>query len=272
MVNLLDIKKLTTAQAIMELTSTSELRPYLGASQIGHSCERYLWYSFRWCFSEELSERQLRLFSRGHREEPVIIEMLNRVGITVYGEQDGITFAHGHGAGHRDGECIGVVESPKVPHLLECKTMNDKNFKDVCKQGVKVSKPVYYAQCQIYMKGYKLTRTLFVAVNKNDDSVYIERIKYDKGYAEMLMDKAEKVILSELPPSKMFEPTWYECKWCSAKKICHGSDPVAVTCRTCRHVDILPQGKWTCQKNDDVALSTEQQRLACPSYKVIEGL
>jgi len=272
MVSLLEIQKQSTAQAIASIQTPQELRPYLGASSIGHSCERFLWYSFRWCFQEDISERQARLFGRGHREEPVIIEMLKKVGIQFWGDQDEIVFAHGHCRGHRDGVCLGVLEAPKTPHLAEFKTMNDANFKEVCKAGVKVSKPGYYAQCQLYMKFFKLTRTLFVAINKNTDAAYFERLRYDADYATSLERKGEDIILSEEPPSKRFEPTWYECRYCAANKICHVGEPVLKNCRTCRFLDIYPQGQWKCQEYDDLVLATDQQRLGCKKYELLEGL
>ena len=60
---------LTTLDKINSGLIKQELRPYLGMSQIGHHCERYLWLSFRWCFDSYFEPRMLRLFARGHREE-----------------------------------------------------------------------------------------------------------------------------------------------------------------------------------------------------------
>lgn len=270
MVDLTKIQK-TTLGEIAKITEEQELRPYLGMSQIGHSCSRYLWYSFRWAFKEEHSARVLRLFKRGHREEPAIVETLNKVGIICYGDQTEISMAFGHSKGHCDGMSIGVIEAPKTPHLNEYKTMSDKNFKEICKIGVKASKPVYYAQCQIYMKKLKLTRTLFIAVNKNDDSMYIERIEYVKEFADELERKAEDIILSENPPAKEFDSTWYECKYCSARGICHFEEIPEKTCRTCESCDILQEGKWECSEHK-IELATGQQRIGCSKYKLLECL
>lgn len=272
MVNLAEIQRMTTAQAIASHTEESEHRPYLGASALGHSCERFLWYSFRWCYTETFSERQMRLFGRGHREEPVIVEMLAKVGIKFWGDQDEISFAHGHCKGHRDGAVIGVLEAPKTEHLAEFKTMNKANFSTLCKQGVFASKPGYYSQSQVYMKYFKLTRCLFVVVCKDNDAIYIERIKYDADYANALVRRAEDIILSETPPEKRFDPTWYECKWCAANKICHGSDTPLQNCRTCKSIDMYPDGLWKCQKHGDMILATGQQRLGCDEYQMLECL
>jgi hypothetical protein len=261
-----------TLDAINSPTVEKGLRPYLGMSKIAHSCDRFLWYGFRWCFTEEIGRRNQRLFDRGHREEPEVYKELNRIGIRCWGDQDGITLAHGHGKGHRDGVCIGVLEAPKTEHLLEIKTMNKKNFTKLKKDGsVKVSKPVYYGQAQIYMRKFKLTRALFIAVCKDNDEWYIERIKLDKGYADDLERRAEMIVLSEAPPSKQFKPTWWECKFCSAKMICHYDREPETNCRTCQSCDLLPDGKWGCSRIG-IELSTDQQRLGCKGYDKLESL
>jgi len=260
-----------TLRAIEAKRKIVEPRPYLGMSSLGHSCPRYLWYSFRWCFSDILEPRMKRLFNRGHREEPEIIKVLMEIGIRCWGDQDEVVMAHGHCKGHRDGVCLGVLEAPKTEHLLEMKTMSDKYFKKITKEGVKVSKPIYHAQCQIYMRKFGLTRTLFIAVNKNTDAWYIERLKLDKGFADDLERKAESIILAEAPPEKPFKPTWYECKFCSANLICHYEKQVEKNCRTCNHCDLLPEGKWQCSHHG-IELSTSQQRMPCSKYSLLTPL
>lgn len=249
----------------------SPLRPYLGMSQLGHSCNRYLWYSFRWAFKNEFSKRQLRLFNRGDREEEVIIAELEKIGIRCYGAQEEMITAFGHCKGHNDGRCIGVIEAPKTEHLLEIKTMNDKNFKKLQKEGVELSKPIYFAQCQSYMYNLKLTRTLFMAVNKNDDSYYIERIKENRSFGKELNKKAEYIITELSPPRKPFSSTWYECKWCSANQICHHNYQINKSCRTCESVEIHKKGIWKCGKYN-VKFAPDQQRIGCDQYELLNCL
>ena len=245
-----------------------DLRPYLGMSSIGHSCDRFLWYSFRWFFRDTVSFRMLRLFGRGHREEPVIIEQLEKIGIKVHSDQLECEAAFGHCKGHNDGMCDNVPEAPKTTHLLEIKTMSDKYFKEMQKKGVKLCKPIYYAQMQAYMRKFKLKRALFIAVNKNDDSLYVERVRLDIEFADALFVKAEGIVLSETPPIKIFQSTWYECKFCSANKQCHfGADPL-VTCRSCKNSEPALEGKWTCNKFD-TNIPVEVQRTGCEHYKVM---
>ena len=67
-------------------------RPHLGASLIGHECDRYLWLTFRWAKLAEFEGRLLRLFDRGNREEPRIHEELRGIGVELH-TMDGDTHA-----------------------------------------------------------------------------------------------------------------------------------------------------------------------------------
>lgn len=61
-------------------------RWHLGASLIGHECQRYLFYVYRWCFKEEFDGRMQRLFNRGHREEERFIQYLEGIGFKVFSD------------------------------------------------------------------------------------------------------------------------------------------------------------------------------------------
>lgn len=267
MVQIAGFKK-TTLSLLDAPVNVFERRPYLGMSEIGHSCTRFLWYRFRWAFTDEPSTRVRRLFNRGHREEPAIISELEKINYKVSELQKQFTYCYGHVQGHWDGKVENVVEAPKTAHVLEIKTMNDKAFKDVIKKGVKQSKPVYYAQAQLYMGHSKLKRCLFIAVNKNDDSYYIERIKADKTQLFLLNKRAMGVVLAELPPLRPFTSTWYECKWCSAYDICHKGAAPDVSCRMCIEAAPNNTGGWDCGSKE---LSINAQRCACDLYSPIDN-
>jgi len=257
----------TTLHALESPEYPQDKRDYLGMSLVGHPCSRYIWFSFRWAFTEMFSARIIRLFNRGHREEEVMVAELEKIGIKCHSFQQEFISCWGHMKGHCDGMADGVIEAPKTRHLLEFKTMSDKYFKEVCKLGVEQSKPIYYGQCQIGMKHYNLKRCLFMAVNKNDDSYYVERIKYDKDYADELEDKAKGIILSEVPIQAPFKPTWYLCKFCPAQYICHYKEDMEISCRTCKNVSLGKQGKWFC--NDEIELDHDAQVEACDAYQQI---
>lgn len=246
-------------------------RQYLGMSQLGHECSRFLWYQFRWFFIDKTSPRMVRLWNRGHREEPVLIKELEKIGIKCSGDQMEMIHLFGHIQGHRDGIAIGVIEAPKTEHLLEFKTLSDKHFKELKKKKLKAFSKKYYGQCQLYMRKGKLERTLFIAVNKNDDEIYIERLKLDRGYADDLLKKGENIVLAELPPDRAFSSeTYFECKWCPAKSNCWQNKPAAKSCRSCRFSGPNSEGGWTCYWNDaNVAIPIEIQRRGCGNYQYL---
>lgn len=256
-------------------------RPYLGMSSIGDECERKLWYGFHWAVKKVHSAKTERIFRDGHNAEANMIADLKALGYECFyrfdgeaqemtgevGEkQEGFVDCFGHFKGHCDGRVMGVIEAPKTEHLLEMKTSNDKNFKELQKKGVKEAKPIHYAQMQIYMRKGKLTRALYMAYNKNTSEYYFERVNVDKGFADDLIRKAEGIITATEPPACKFPKTWFSCKWCDYKEICHEDAKPEINCRTCEHSDIEDGGVWSCSKKDEV-LPYEAQLKACRKYK-----
>ena len=238
-------------------------RPHLGGSQIGNDCSRALWYQFRHAWSPSFDGRMLRLFETGDREEDRVVSNLRAVGVKVWerdpdtGKQVRFEGCGGHFALSLDGVGEGFAESSK-PHTLEFKTMNEKNFKTTKNMGVQKAKPVYWAQCQIGMHLSGLDWCYFFAVNKNTDEMYGERIKLDKAEAQGLMDKADGIVFSALPPSKLHEdPSNWQCKFCNYWAVCHGCKIPEVSCRTCSHVTPEKDGTWTCAKGKPVETCSE---------------
>lgn len=231
-------------------------RPHLGGSQIGNECARALWYQFRHMDRGVFEGRQLRLFETGDREESRLVENLRAVGVKVWdrdpetGKQISFTECAGHFALSLDGVLEGLRESGQ-PHTFEAKTMNDKNFTSLKKDGVEKSKPVYYAQCQIGMHLSGLQRCAFIAVCKSTDEIYMERIKYDPAMGLQLVAKAEQIIFSDKPPAKLNnDPSFYLCRFCDYRHVCHEGKPPEVNCRTCAHSSPERTGNaaWTCAK------------------------
>jgi hypothetical protein len=147
---------------------------------------------------------------------------------------------------------------------LEIKTHSKKSWEAVEKEGVEKSQPKHYTQMQIYMKGTGVDRALYVAVCKDDDRIYTERVKLDREHAERAIARGQRIALSdEMPPPISTDPTWYECKWCSARDLCHGSRVVKeVNCRTCAHSTATPESTWTCARHGDNVMPTDWMREA----------
>ena len=104
-------------------------RPHLGASLLGHPCDRWLWLSFRWSVIERFQGRILRLFRRGQNEEAQIVSDLRAIGINIVstgGAQSRVDFGS-HVSGSLDGVIThGVPEAPAKKHIAECSQLLTK--------------------------------------------------------------------------------------------------------------------------------------------------
>jgi len=249
--------QLATVQSIFtnyKETRKNEHRPHLGGSQIGNECSRALWYQLRHAWTPRFDGRILRLFETGDREEDRIVKNLRDVGVTVWetdpdtGKQIRFEAFGGHFALSLDGVGEGFAESAQ-PHTLEFKTINTKGFKLLKQKGVEESKPIYWAQCQIGMHLAGIDRCYFIAVCKETDDIYGERIKLDKAEALKLLAKAERIVFAAEPPARLSEDaSFFMCKFCSYWAVCHGCKIPEVSCRSCSHVTPEPDGTWSCGK------------------------
>lgn len=251
-------------------SKTEQPRQHLGASILGHPCDRWLWLSFRWAAREEFPGRILRVFRRGHHEEGWIVSDLRAIGIDIrdtQGAQSRVDFG-AHVGGSLDGIIhSGVPEAPKKKHVAEFKTHSKKSFDEVEAQGVEKAKPMHWAQMQAYMHGTGIDRALYVAVCKDDDRIYTERVKYNKEAAEGLIARGHRITLSDRQPEPLStNPSWYQCKFCAAHEMCHGGKPTKhVNCRTCAHSTPRADSTWHCAKWD-AEIPFEAQLEGCESH------
>lgn len=202
-------------------------RPHMGCSQLGHPCDRWLWLSFRWAVQPQFPGRILRLFRRGQMEEATIVSDLRAIGLDVRGagkQQARVDFG-AHVSGSIDGIIeSGVPEAPKKRHIAEFKTHSKKSFDDLVNAGAVASaKPEHFVQMQLYMHGTKIDRALYVAVCKDDDRIYTERVRYEQDVAERYIERGRRIALADRMPEPIStDPSWYQCKFCPAYGIvCH---------------------------------------------------
>lgn len=257
-----------------------EPRPHLGASLIGHHCKRWLWLSFRWAVKEHFSGRMLRLFDRGKREEGIIVDNLRRVGVVIHNTSvdtgvDNCGQERVYLAPHVGGSVDAIIESgipeaPKTQHIAEFKTHNDKSFNELKRLGVFRAKVRHWCQMQCYMHGTGIHRALYVAVNKNTDELYTERVEYNpEAAAKMVAVAAELVLTERLPPPLSENPSWYQCKNCAAWDFCFGSrciQPDCVNCRTCAHVTPTDKGTWDCENLKLRDMTPKEQLEGCDRH------
>lgn len=254
-------------------------RGYLGASQIGHECARYLWYSFHWCGGENFEGRMYRLFERGDMEEYRMVADLRAIGCEVHdvnaetGQQFEVKALGGHFSGHMDGCAMGVPEAPKTWHVLEFKTHSAKSFAHLREHGVRASKKMHYDQMMVYMHLTGMTRALYLACNKDTDELYAERVRHDKQYANNIMAYAERIITaSTLPAGVVGMPAEkYLCGYCPFAELCKGGGAVAVpcgiNCRTCSSSTPVmdgDDGRWECSLWSNRRIFHNDQIRGCP--------
>jgi CRISPR/Cas system-associated exonuclease Cas4 (RecB family) len=265
----------STAQAILRWweAKPDAHRAHLGASLIGHPCDRRLWLTFRWAGKETFSGRILRLFSTGQREEARVVEELRGIGCEVHADDGQAQFrvaeCDGHFGGSMDGVVLGLPEAPTTWHVLEVKTHSAKSFKELAAKGVQSAKPLHYAQMQTYMHLGELERALYYAVNKDTDDTYLERVPYDRAYAERLVAKAQRIISADAPPPRLSnDPAWFECKFCPFHEQCHGQRTPEANCRTCVHSSPVANAQWECASKVRT-LTLAQQRQGCEAHLFI---
>ena len=263
--------------AAYEADTSDGFRSHLGASLIGKECERALWYDFRWTTKAKFPGRVLRLFETGHLAEARLVQNLRRTGATVLevdpetGRQFRVQAHGGHFGGSLDGVALNLLEAPKTWHVLEFKTHSAKSFADLAAKRVRQSKPQHFAQMQIYMSLTGLTRALYVAVNKDNDDLYIERVELDTAVSARLLEKAQRVIFAATPLQRISEdPSWYQCRLCDHADVCHGKQAAEINCRTCLHATPI-DGGWHCARHNK-SLTEVNQRTACAHHLYLPPL
>ena len=246
----------------------SRPRPHMGVSLLGHHCDRWLWINFRWAVVEDFDGRILRLFRRGHSEEDTIIKDLRSIGVDIRSSQRRVDFGN-HVSGSLDGVIeSGVPEAPKARHVAEFKTHSKKSFDDMVKNGVEKSKPMHFIQMQVYMHGTDINRALYLAVCKDDDRIYTERVKYDKKVADDAIIRGKRIAMSDrMPEPCSADPSWYQCKFCPAHSFCHKAEPTKrVNCRTCAHSTAMPDSTFRCERHDADAIPEDFQHEGCVDH------
>jgi hypothetical protein len=269
----------TTAHKIYEWyeSKKEEHRPHLGASLIGHHCDRYLWLTFRWAQTPKFDGRILRLFNTGKREEERVNAELTAIGVELHteespGKQIECRDESGHFGGSVDGIGRGFPEAPATWAVLECKTMNDKAFAQLKVKGVEAEKPMHYAQMQSYMGLLNIHRAAYIAVNKNTDDIYSVWLHFNPAAFQKIMLRASLIVTVGKPPLKYSnDPANWQCKMCDMHSLCHTDETAETNCRTCCHANIGKAGSWFCElhKND---LTLEKQRTGCGDHLYIPDL
>ena len=264
--------------AAYEAAADAGWREHLGASLIGTGCERAIWYSFRWASRTRHTGRLLRLFETGNLAEARFVVDLRRIGVTVLevdpenGRQWQLRDASGHFGGSMDAVAIGFPEAPKAWHVVEFKTHSAKSFAKLKAEGVAVAKPLHWAQMQAYMQLADIERGFYLAVCKDTDELYQERIRHDAEAGLRILAKAQRIIGAGRPPTRISEdPAWWECRFCDHHAVCHEGTAPERHCRSCLHASPVADGGWHCTRHG-TPLTHREQQTGCVAHLYIPDL
>jgi hypothetical protein len=228
----------TLIDAALEAEHRSKpARDYLGGSRIGEPCARRLAYEVTLTPVDDgkaFDGARLRISDAGHRFEDLTIRWLQAAGFDLRtrnkdGRQFGFSVASGRLRGHID---RAIVTGPDVgiawPALFEHKALKQSSWTDLVKWGLRRSKPIYFAQCQIYMAYMQLEFALLTAMNKDTQELYHEVVHFDPSGAQRLSDKAADILRAieaeELPPRIATAADFYLCRMCPYARRCWEGD------------------------------------------------
>lgn len=258
-------------------------RAYLGMSAIGNACERALWYGFRWAITVRFDAATLKRFDDGHASEAVAVQRLKATpGLEVHdtdedGEQFGFKDIGGHFSGHMDGVALGLVQAPKTWHVLEIKA--SEKWQDLDKVRKKVGEKhalaewnaTYYAQAVLYMDYAGIERHYLVCVSPGARKWTAVRTDADPAFAQILKDRARRIIFTDHAPKRIGGPDSFTCRFCDFSAICHQAAQANRSCRTCLNVTPTEDGEWRCDKFGH-NLSRTDQEAGCKGHRFLPDL
>jgi hypothetical protein len=256
--------------------------------QSTNDCDRAIWYVLRWANPpEQIDGIKQSRFDTGFYWEDRLLSDLERAGCEVQrvdpatGKQFRVELADGWLRGKMDGQALGVPEATKTLHVVECKSHSEKSFKELIKhappkgEGLRKSKPDHFAQCQNYMHARGLSRCLYLAVNKNTDERYAERLEYDAAFCLALEAKIQRIVRSDRAPEKLHEnpaaKSAFACGWCPALALCHEGAFARKNCRTCLSAELRDGAEVWCSVSG-LQRSYDEQQKGCPSHLYLPSL
>lgn len=254
----------------------------ISISTLAEECGRKLWYDFRHVSPpEDIKGRQLRIFESGNIEEERWLDNLRMIGCEVVdrdpdtGKQIAVTACGSHVKGKLDCEVLGLPEAPKTIHVGEIKSHNAKSFAALLKDGVAKAKALHYGQLQTYMYLRGRERGVYLAVCKDTDELYAERVHLDTEFVMRLLARAQQIIDASEPPAKLHEDPEakmaFACGWCRHRGVCHDGAWPRMNCRTCLFSTPEADGSWSCARFAK-PLSFDEQAAGCPAHLYLPSL
>lgn len=238
------------AKIIENESSKQNFYRWLGASLIGSECTRYVALKFYCAFDENFSGRILRVFENGHQAEPRIIHDLELAGGKVHHQQMMIDAPEC--LGHAGSTIDGLIDIDGQTLLLELKTAKDEQWKKYAdpEKHLKETNIRYYAQVQVNMHLTQTQKALWCCENKDTNELYIEYIDYNCADAQKYLALMGQVVGGYCGEKISEISSFYKCKMCGARDVCHGKKLPRVHCLTCANSQAIAGGKFKCVRWD----------------------
>lgn len=273
------------AEAVNEYSASTSKNRYqtkMSPSSLAKECSAQMWYKWRNVKLEKTDGQRQRTFDTGNELEPKLIDLLRGTGWTIYDRMPD----DGSGKeptqwkcedfdGHFVGFADGIGFHPELTFgnnvLVEAKTMNAKNFRTFISKGIAISHPDYYAQAIVYMKYFNLDWCVFAVWNKDDSDVQFEWVKRNDGMADDWLRRAHSIMTMKITPEKIaYSAAFGKCKYCTFSGICHYDEPVDINCRSCIHCVPAPDGKFYCERWQQLIPNKEAIRQGCSNHTPVK--
>jgi len=173
---------------------------YLGMSSIG-GCAAELWRNYHEATTHgaNIPPKLQRVFDLGNALEDVVLGYLNAAGaVKVLSTQAEYTDIDGKLRGHSD-LVYETAEGKKI--VSDVKSMNNYQFGNFTRLGVKHSHWKYYCQAMLYARYEEADAIQIIAYNKDTSALAVQTYSYEQFTGDMLRSRAEWIInLDECPP------------------------------------------------------------------------
>ncbi len=210
--------------------------------------------------------------------DPIHITRAEARGIKV--KQWRVSAHNGHLGGSMDGKVLPpdifrIGPMAEGRGLVEFKTHGSKSFAILKSKGLQSAKLEHYIQMQVYMEKGGLDWGIYLAVNKDTDELHCEIVQRREEIAGTYIARAGQVINAvEVPERITTNPSWFECKFCDYREICHHGKAPAKNCRTCvfsrPSMDPEHPGEWHCGLFNGSLIPDAFMRQGCDKWNPIE--
>lgn len=228
-----------------------EARQYIGASMAGTDCVAQLALSLRGFPDVSIDPQLQRIFFAGHKiEDWVVYDLRKRADLRVW-EKDDMTgrqhrreWLNGHVVCNADG--IVDFEDGTGQAILEVKSMNDNNFGNFKRNGVKSSHRKYYRQMTMMMAMFQIEQSFFIAYNKNNSEYHAQLVAFDQEEWDEMYVKIQSALEGQAGRVASVPNDW-RCKSCFKRESCWSQEvDVSPACHFCKHSFANQNGGWTC--------------------------